>query len=261
MPEPDKTTILLVDDDKHLLLTLRDYLSFKGYAVSVARSAEDALQTLNSMTPDLVILDIGMPGIGGMGFLKQIRSDPDREGIPILVLTAKAIMEDFFKDLDINGFIAKPCTEEELVRKIKEVLSMHRASLVQEKKPDPKLLIVEDDATILAEVCNAFRVAPRHMDVTTAGSAAEAIEKTVTLKPDVIMANEVLQGMNGSDMARLVRQMPAVHSVPILLYKKELLDDGLWNFGHRIYGENSGYLAATDSLSLHDAVCRVLDSS
>jgi len=261
MSELGKSKILLVDDDKHLLLTLTDYLSFKGYDVYAARSAESALETLESVTPDLIILDIGMPGMGGMGFIKQQQRFPERDKVPILILSAKVIMEDFFAEMDVDGFLAKPCTEEDLLRTIKETLSRHSASLLQEEQRDPRILLVEDDPVVAEEIRSAFRVAPRKMDITLATSAAEAIEKTVTMKPDLLVTNEVLRGMNGSDMARLVRQMPGAHSVPILIYKKSLNAEGLWVFGHRILGEGTTYVDATNSLSLLDAVSHLLDST
>ena len=63
-----KEHILLVDDEKHLLVSLRDYLTFEHFTVTTAQSGEEALEVLERITPDLIVLDISMPGMGGMGF-------------------------------------------------------------------------------------------------------------------------------------------------------------------------------------------------
>ena len=68
MEAKQKRTILIVDDDRSLLTTLSDFLAFEGYEVLTAESGEDGLRTLTDATPDLIILDMSMPGMGGVGF-------------------------------------------------------------------------------------------------------------------------------------------------------------------------------------------------
>jgi DNA-binding response OmpR family regulator len=84
-----KKYILVVDDDEHLLQTLVDFLAFKGFETAGARSGEEALIKLSERKPDLVILDISMPGMGGVGFLRRITDAEGRRQCPVLVLTAR----------------------------------------------------------------------------------------------------------------------------------------------------------------------------
>jgi len=63
---PDRYTIMIVDDNRHLLVALGDYLTFQGYDVVTAATGEEALRKLERGGADLIVLDIGMPGMGGM---------------------------------------------------------------------------------------------------------------------------------------------------------------------------------------------------
>ncbi|MBV5332248.1 response regulator, partial [bacterium] len=70
--ETNKRKLLLVDDDPSLLETLGDFLTFEGYEVLCAASGEEALVKMRPFQPDLIILDMGMPGMGGTGFMDRI---------------------------------------------------------------------------------------------------------------------------------------------------------------------------------------------
>ena len=100
-----KTNILLVDDDRHLLLTLCDFLTFKGFEVTTAHNGESAIRVLEELVPDLIILDIGMPGMGGIAFLNHLESEGRSGEIPILVLTGRAAMEEFFSTVTVDDFL------------------------------------------------------------------------------------------------------------------------------------------------------------
>lgn len=258
MADHDKARILIVDDDKHLLTTLKDYLSFKGYDTTTAASGEAALTTLETLTADLIILDIGMPGMGGMGFLKRVSANGKADQTPILILTAKAIMEDFFAELDIAGFVAKPCSEKDLLRKVREILSRSTAAKSVKPRVEGCTLLVEDDPVVAGEIRRTFDAGPNNIKIETAQTAAAGIQQAVALKPNLILANEVLRGMNGNEMAGLIRQMPGLHNIPIMLYRKTLQAEGLLVFTHRLFGTRNSHLQSTDSRSLHDAVCGAL---
>ena len=87
MDAGDKKRILLIDDDTSLLLTLSDFLIHEGYQVVTANSGEQGLKRLDEVDPDLIILDMNMPGMGGVGFLREISSQGrDATGVRIMNL-------------------------------------------------------------------------------------------------------------------------------------------------------------------------------
>lgn len=117
-----KKRILLVDDDPSLQSTLSDFLSLEGYEVMCCSSGEEAILAMRPFSPDLVILDMGMPGMGGTGFLESILMDDGSTLFPVLVLTARASMAAYFADKRVAGFIAKPADSNDLLSEIGRIL-------------------------------------------------------------------------------------------------------------------------------------------
>jgi DNA-binding response OmpR family regulator len=115
--------ILLVDDEENLLITLSDFLRYEGYEVREARSAEDALERLNDFVPDVIVLDLRMPGMGGETFLQRIAGPSGRPRFPVLVLTARYVPRSTIESLKVDGFLPKPCDLAELGEKIRAILT------------------------------------------------------------------------------------------------------------------------------------------
>src|SRR5574344_3007005 len=121
--ETNKRKLMLGDDDPSLLETLGDFLTFEGYDVQCATSGEDALVKMRPFQPDLIILDMSMPGMGGKGFLDRITNPDDGTTLyPVLVLTARAAMAEYFANKNIAGFIAKPCDPPDLLLEVGRIL-------------------------------------------------------------------------------------------------------------------------------------------
>jgi DNA-binding response OmpR family regulator len=89
-----KKKILAVEDDPTALGALRQILTEAGYEVTAARSGEDALAALAASTPNLVLLDVGMPGLSGYDICRQIRATPKTAGLPVVFLSARAEEQD-----------------------------------------------------------------------------------------------------------------------------------------------------------------------
>ena len=100
--------LLLIDDDSNIRMMLGDFLMGAGYEVTCAESGEEALRLMSESLPDLAILDLGMPGMGGTGFLERVTDRLGRTRVPILVLTARGDMAESFADQQIAGFLPTP---------------------------------------------------------------------------------------------------------------------------------------------------------
>jgi len=211
-----KEHILLVDDEKHLLISLKDYLSFEGFDVTVAQSGEEAVEKLKVLTPSLIILDISMPGMGGLGFLKLISSPEGKPRYPVLVLTARAMMANFFGNLDIDGFIAKPCEESELVKKIKSIISKRKAVSEKLQRTIKKIILAEDDKRKAELIVTTLKNAG--YDASLVSSGPEVLEKAASEKPDLLLMKEILPRLNGSAVAGLMDVMPSLSSTPVIIY-------------------------------------------
>jgi DNA-binding response OmpR family regulator len=214
----EKATILLVDDNRHLMVTLTDYLTYEGFNVVQARSAEEALRKLPKEEPDLIILDICMPGMGGVGFLRRISDDGGRPKYPVLVFTARANMETFFDSLEVDGFVSKPCSEAELMRKVRAILAdRERQRQLQEQVTGPRrAMVVEDDPEIRIDMVRAFTSAG--FEVTVVETGPQALDRAASEPPDILIVKKILPKMNGDVVASLAKAMPSLKEVPFILY-------------------------------------------
>jgi len=102
--------ILVVEDNERNLKLLRDVLEYAGYDVRVARTAEDGITLAVSEPPDLVLMDLQLPGIDGVEALRRLRESPRTADIPVVAVTAQAMKQDRERALEagFNGYIEKP---------------------------------------------------------------------------------------------------------------------------------------------------------
>jgi len=126
MPKP-KPCILAVDDDVQVLSLVRDTLEMEGYRVITADSGEAAVAAFEQQPPDLVVLDIMMPGIDGYAVCRRIRSSSQ---VPIIMLTGMGSDEEKVRGLDVGAddYVAKPFSVEELLARVRAVLRRSQAS-------------------------------------------------------------------------------------------------------------------------------------
>jgi len=221
MNEEGKDRLLLVDDEKHLLISLREYLVYEKFDVAVAQSGEDALSQLEKgFRPDLIILDISMPGLGGLGFLRRISDEDGKTKYPVLVLTARSKMEEFFGTVNVDGFLAKPCDEAKLVRKIREILAVRKTLPERQGRTRKLVLLAEDDDRAGRSIRQALDGAGYEVEVV--GKGPEVLERASIVMPDLILMKEVLPRLNGSAVASLVGVMPSLARVPVLIYDDTL---------------------------------------
>jgi two-component system KDP operon response regulator KdpE len=115
------TTILVVDDEPQIRRVMRTTLASNGYAVLEARSGEEALETLREEHPDLVLLDVNMPGMGGIEACREIRDSSD---VAIIMLTVRNTERDKVMALDAGAddYVVKPFGMEELLARIRAAL-------------------------------------------------------------------------------------------------------------------------------------------
>ena len=108
--------ILLVEDEKNIILGVRTCLDAVGYEIKVAENGEEAMERIAKGHPDLILLDLMLPKVNGFEVLESLKSDPKTAGIPVVVLTAKAEEEDRQKaaELGADAYMTKPFKPQEL---------------------------------------------------------------------------------------------------------------------------------------------------
>ena len=118
--------ILLVDDEEGFLSVIKEALEIRGFDIVTAKSAIEAGLELSSKKPDLILMDIKMPGIDGLQACTAIKKNPDTANIPIMVVSAISDESQVKKahKMGIIDYFVKPVDIEKLVNRIKEVLGI-----------------------------------------------------------------------------------------------------------------------------------------
>jgi two-component system, sensor histidine kinase and response regulator len=131
MDERTKAMILVVDDTPENIDVLSGLLG-DDYDVKVAKNGEIALKIAGKMIPDLILLDIMMPGIDGYEVCRRLKSDEETKEIPVIFITAKTEMEDEIKGFEIGGvdFITKPISPPIVTARVKAHLALQREKLL-----------------------------------------------------------------------------------------------------------------------------------
>ncbi len=116
--------VLVVDDEANIVLSLEFLMQQAGFQVDTAEDGESALSRIAESPPDLVLLDISLPGISGFDVLERLRGDPAHARLPIIMLTAHGREVEREKGLALGAddYITKPFSTQALVDKVKTLL-------------------------------------------------------------------------------------------------------------------------------------------
>ena len=117
-------TILIVEDEPRIAELARDYLAHAGFAVRLAADGQTGLDAALRDRPDLVVLDLGLPGLDGLDVTRRLRGDPATAAVPIVMLTARDDELDKLLGLELGAddYLTKPFSPRELVARVRAVL-------------------------------------------------------------------------------------------------------------------------------------------
>jgi two-component system, OmpR family, alkaline phosphatase synthesis response regulator PhoP len=123
-PGSGKKKVLAVDDDVQLLQLVCDILEEHGFQAYAAHSTDEGFKKLYEVRPDLLLLDVWMPSIGGFEFCKQVRQDPEMKNTPVMMLTVQDKEMDKVMGLEMGAddYMTKPFSQKELLARIKALL-------------------------------------------------------------------------------------------------------------------------------------------
>jgi two-component system, cell cycle response regulator DivK len=121
--------VLIVDDSVHTRELYTEYLTYRGFGVVTAPEGETGIRLAETLRPDVIIMDIAMPGLNGITATHRLRRNPRTRRIPIIVLTGYAFraIEQGALEAGADAFLTKPCLPEDLELKIRELRSARGA--------------------------------------------------------------------------------------------------------------------------------------
>jgi len=222
--------ILIVDDEENIREMARLLLEKKGYSVATAENGAVALAILQKQRPDLVLLDVLMPEMDGYTFYKELKKDKITEDIPVLIITARGMMEDAFKVMGVDGFLTKPVLPEVLLEEIAHILeinAIHKSTVSGQSKPLTKrILLVGRDLPLLDQM--AFQSRRLDFESQIASSGSDAIARAVKYLPGIIFIEVQLEDMAAGEIVEILRRLPQFDETPIIgysYYSTQNLDD------------------------------------
>ena len=124
------TTVLVVEDENDVVDLLRYHLKRGGFKVLIEKSGDAGLASARQNRPDAAIFDIMMPGMSGLEVCRALKNDPETQGIPILMLTAKSDVKDRVKGLEIGAddYVTKPFSPKEVVLRVQGLIRRTQAT-------------------------------------------------------------------------------------------------------------------------------------
>ena len=204
-PRMARGTVLVMDDDADARDLLERMLTKEGFKVLTARQGEDGVRLAREAAPDIITLDILMPGLDGWAVLRSLKSDPRTAGIPVLMIT---MVDDPLKGAELGAaaYLTKPLDRDYLV------------SLLRKYRPagaPGRVLLVEDDAAAREQVRRALE--QDGWEVRTAENGRVALQATAERSPDLIVLDLMMPEMDGFEFLGELRRNERWRNVPVVV--------------------------------------------
>jgi len=229
-----KETILIVEDEKDIVKMLDYNLKKEGFKTLSVRNGEDAIDSARGERPDIIILDLMLPGIDGLEVCKTLKADSKTTSIPIIMLTAKSQESDKVVGLELGAddYVTKPFSPRELIARIKAVLRRGK-----EKDKLPEMLKVGDLTVDLAKI--AVTVKGKPIELT--GKEFELLKTLIKSRGRVLSRDYLLDTIWGFDQASEIQTRTV--DVHIRTLRKKLKSEAgrvvtVKNYGYRFEDED-----------------------
>jgi DNA-binding response OmpR family regulator len=209
--------ILIVDDDKELIYGMTIWLRSKGYQIIFAIDATTAISIAQAESPDLILLDIGLPGGDGYQTMARLRALMPLAHIPIIVISGKdaSLHQEKALKSGAEAFFQKPVDNHQLLIVIQKILGNITPQPNIEEHRGRKILIIDDDRELVHAL--TVRLKTHGYDVQMATDGVLGISLASKGKPDLILLDLGLPGGDGYlIMSRLKSLLPLAH-IPIIV--------------------------------------------
>ena len=188
--------LLIVDDEKGLCEYLRDFFKPRGYEVFIATNGEDALSLVKKEKPELVLLDINMPGMDGLEVLRRIKNISPQTKVIMVTISDDADTQQKAKNLGADEFVKKPFT----IDYLEDVVILKVAEITKGKE-SANLLIVDDEYEARERLNN---IISRRFEcnIFEAANAEEALNLLKTKKIDLVFLDIRMPGISGMEILK-----------------------------------------------------------
>jgi len=230
----DNIKILVIEDNAMNMKLVRSLLRLKNFEVIEADDGEKGIKLAEEHLPNLILMDIQLPGIDGLTATSIIKKNPNLKHIPIIALTSHAMRGDDTKarEAGCEGYITKPIDTRHFIDNIMRYLRMNENSnntsidqieltnnSIDEKKSDSQsrytILIVDDELRNIKLMTAILSVEP--YEILQALNGEQALAMIDKNKIDLILLDVMMPGISGFEVTQLVKTNPATKHIPIIL--------------------------------------------
>ncbi len=219
--------ILVVDDEP----ALRDMIQLRaqnlGYVVVTAENGADALAKVRAEKFDLIISDVLMPVMDGFAFYKELKKSPDTSKIPVLILTARGKMEDTFKVMGVDDFIAKPFDGKLLMEKVNLLVSRAGLSIAQAPEAVPvksapinatgkKIFVAGVEREAVDAIVKHLR--EQGCRVETALTGRETLSKALDFGPSVLILDVLMEDIESCEIIKALKFTDELRNMTIATF-------------------------------------------
>jgi len=235
MVEAQKKKILLVEDEDDSRILMAKKLEQSGYKVFQACHGLEGIQAAEDHCPDLIITDVVMPKMNGNEFVSVLRQRPLLKDIPIIVMSIRGNMRDYFERLGVNEFLSKPFLPKELVSAVDQFFN--RSAGIRDTGLEVKrVLIAGSDSECIGLLGEHVRSLGHHAECVLC--PGEMISRAVSFSPEIILIDARLDGAASFEIVRVFRRMPQFKKMPVLIYsscQQENDDDDIDAYQTRLH--------------------------
>ncbi len=217
----EELTILIIEDNPVNMKLIRDLLQLGRYGILEASDARTGIRLAQEHNPDLILMDIQLPGMDGLSATRIIKKDPVLKDIPVVALTAHAMHGDDLKirESGCDGYISKPIDTRSFLKRILQLL---QENTEYRKSPHGKnfnhknrILIIDSDPLNIKLL--KARFPNDKYEVISASNTEETLEKALNEFPDLILLDFTITDMDSYDVTGRLKRNPATRDIPIIM--------------------------------------------
>ncbi|MCG8634844.1 MAG: response regulator transcription factor [Desulfobacterales bacterium] len=200
-----KETILIVDDEEDILELIKFNLKSEGYNILQAMTGEEAIKIAKQSGPDLMVLDLMLPGIDGLEVTKYLKNNDATMDIPIVMLTAKGEESDIVTGLELgaNDYMSKPFSPRELTARIRAILRRR-----QKNSSEPPVRVRQEGDMVIDRAKHRVTIEGREVELTL--SEFELLSFLAEKKGWVFTRGQIVDAIHGENYAVTERSIDVI---------------------------------------------------
>lgn len=199
------STVLVIDDDPAVRELVTRFLGKEGFNVKTAMSGQEGLQAARSLRPDVITLDVMMPGMDGWAVLSALKGDPELSSIPVVMMTIVSDQNMGYA-LGAADYLTKPIDRDRLVNILKKY---------ECQQPVCKILVVDDEPAIREIVQRTLK--KEGYEIGLAADGVEALKQVNSNKPELILLDLMMPNMDGFQFLTELRKIDPERSIPVIV--------------------------------------------